>query len=177
MYGPEYPEWGRREAMLWAIHEWVQNRPPGEDMLTYVQVATLVGGGEYVDPTNQDPDKQDRKKFHAEQLRLFVTLVNEGLIDADDPNPMNGPVPFTRIKVRGLTERGLQLIRELPNPKDALLGRLDDLTAAIRGLQDVPPEDRNVAEQLVEELKGFARRLAPAAALKLLAVLDKVEGG
>jgi hypothetical protein len=33
MYKTEYPEWGRMEAMLWAVYEWCQNRPAGEDML------------------------------------------------------------------------------------------------------------------------------------------------
>ncbi len=30
MYKPEYPELVRREAMLWAIYEWVQDRPAGD---------------------------------------------------------------------------------------------------------------------------------------------------
>lgn len=124
MHKPEYPEWGRREAMLWAIYEWVQDRPAGEDMLWYEQIATLVGGGEYVAPLDEDPDKQAAKKFQAEQINLFITLVNEGLIDADLHKSISG-LPFTSATVRGLREPGLKLIRELPDPNRFLLDRLD----------------------------------------------------
>ena len=72
MYKPEYPEWGRREAMLWAIHEWVQDRPPGKDMIRESELATLVGGGEYVNPTDPDADKV-AAKFQDDQINLFKT--------------------------------------------------------------------------------------------------------
>jgi hypothetical protein len=173
MYKSEYPEWGRREAMLWAIHEWVQDRPAGKTMLSFVEVATLVGGGEYVAPDDEDPDKQAAKKRQAEQLHLFCTLVREGLIDADLGNPINGPVPFTRVKVRGLSRWGLQLIQELPDPNRSLLNRLDDMALAIRGLQDVPDEEKDNAEKALEEIKDFARKFGPAAAVQILAALLK----
>jgi hypothetical protein len=176
MYKPEYPEWGRREAMLWAIHEWVQDRPAGEELIWIERLATLVGGGEYVQPNDQDPDKQAAKKFQREQINLFITLVNEGLIDASIHTVAQPPY-FIYAAVRGLTGRGLQLIQELPDPNSSLLTRLDAMTIAIRGLQDVPEEEKDAAEQRVEELKDFARRFGPAAAAQILAALLGSQGG
>jgi hypothetical protein len=169
MYKPEYPEWGRREAMLWAIYEWVQDRPAGEDLIRESKVATLVGGGEYANPTDLDADKE-AVKYQTEQINLFITLVNEGLIDADIHKPIED-LPFTSATVRGLSGKGLQMIQELSDPDQALLDRLDDMTLAIKGLQDVPEEEK---EELIEELKDFARRLAPQLTLKLLPLLDKL---
>lgn len=45
------PAWGHREIMLWAVYEWVRERPPGEDMVFADAVATLFGREKYVDPT------------------------------------------------------------------------------------------------------------------------------
>ena len=176
MYKPEYPEWGRREAMLWAIHEWVQDRPAGEDMIWVDRLATLVGGGEYVDPFDNDPDKQAAKKFQTEQINLFLTLVREGLIDADIHKSVEH-LPFLNATVRGLSGRGLQMIQELPDPDRSLLDRLDDMTVVIKGLQDVPEEDKDAAEKALEELKEFARKFGPAAAVQILAALTKSHVG
>ena len=107
MYKPEYPEWGRREAMLWAIHEWVQDRPPGKDMIRGSELATLVGGGEYVNPTDPDADKV-AAKFQDDQINLFKTLVNEGLIDADIHKPIE-ELSFTSATVRRAVRTGLTI--------------------------------------------------------------------
>jgi len=161
--------------MLWAIHEWVQDRPAGEHLIRERQVATLVGGGEYANPTDPGADKV-AAKFQDEQINLFISLVNEGLIDADIHKPIE-ELSFTSATVLGLSGPGLQMIQELPDPNRALLDRLDAMTIAIQSLQDVPEEDREGAEQALEELKDFARRFAPGAALKLLAVLFTPQGG
>jgi hypothetical protein len=174
MYKPEYPEWGRREAMLWAIHEWAQDRPPGKDMIRESEVATLVGGGEYVNPTDPDADKV-AAKFQDDQINLFKTLVNEGLIDADIHKPIE-ELSFTSATVRGLSERGLRLIQELPDPNSSLLDRLDDMTVAIRDLQDVPEEDKEAAEKALEVLKDFAKKFGQAAAVQILLALIMPQG-
>jgi hypothetical protein len=159
--------------MLWAIHEWCQDRPAGRDMLFFYEIATLVGGGEYVDPSNEDPDKPAAKKFQAEQINLFQTLVErEGLIDATIHRPVVG-MPVTQATVRGLTGPGLRLIRELPDPNRSLTGALDDITLAIRNLRDVDEEEKDAAAKAAEELKTFARNLAPAAAVQLLAAVSR----
>ena len=166
MYKPEYPEWGRREAMLWAIHEWVQDRPAGDEVIRVEQLATLVRGGEYVNPMDDDPNKQAAKKFQTEQINLFRTLVNEGLIDADIDGVEEQPVIYAT--VRRLTRQGLQMIQELPDPSRSLLDRLDDMTVAIRGLQDVPEEDKEAAEKALEVLKDFAQKFGQAVAVQIL---------
>jgi hypothetical protein len=168
MYKPEYPEWGRREAMLWAIYEWVQDRPAGDDTIRESQVATLVGGGEYANPTDPHADKQ-AVKYQTEQINLFITLVNEGLIDADIHKPIE-ELSFTSATVRGL-------IQELPDPNRALLDRLDAMTVAIQELRDVPPEEKEAAEKALEELKDFVRKVTPAAAVQFLAELFTRPGG
>ena len=72
---------------------------------------------------------------------MFITLVNEGLIDATIHKPIE-ELPFTSVTLRGLSRQGLLLIQELPDPNQALLSRLDEMAAAIRGLQDVPKKIR-----------------------------------
>jgi hypothetical protein len=124
-----------------------------------------------VDPNDQDPDKQAAKKFQTEQIDLVVTLVNEGLIDTDIQSVEEQAVILAT--VRGLTRQGLQMIQELPDPNRSLLDRLDDMTVAIRGLQDVPEEDKDAAEKSLDEFKNFVRNLAPAAAVQLLAALAR----
>jgi len=47
------------------------------------------------------------------------------------------------------------MIQELPDPNSSLLDRLNDLTVAIRGLQDVPPEDKDAAEKLLDVNQGL----------------------
>ena len=174
MYKPEYPEWGRREAMLWAIHEWVQDRPAGDQVIRVEQLATVVRGGEYMNPMDDDPYKQAAKKFQTEQINLFRTLVNEGLIDADIDGVEEQPVIYAT--VRRLTRQGLQMIQELPDPSRSLLDRLDDMTVAIRGLQDVPEEDKEAAEKALEVLKDFAQKFGQAVAVQILLALIMPQG-
>jgi hypothetical protein len=176
MYKPEYPEWGRREAMLWAVREWVQDRPAGEDKIRVGRLATLVGGGEYVQPTDTDPAKQAAKKRQEEQIDLFKSLVEEGLIYADIET-VEEPPGIVWATVRGLSGPGLQMIQELPDPNRFLLARLDDMTVAIRGLQDIPEEEKDAAEKALEELKDFARKFGQTAAVQiLLALLPDFQG-
>jgi hypothetical protein len=115
-------------------------------------------------------------KYQTEQINLFITLVNEGLIDADIHKPIE-ELSFTSATVRGLSGQGLQLIQELPDPNRALLDRLDAMTVAIQELRDVPPEEKEAAEKALEELKDFVRKVTPAAAVQFLAELFTRPGG
>jgi len=101
----------RRIAVLRAVHEWVRNRPAGEHRIEAGEVATLVGGGEYVDPFNTDPAKQAAKNYQQDQIALFVGLVNDGLIDARPYWVESGTI-FVFAMVRGLTRQGLELIQQ-----------------------------------------------------------------
>lgn len=172
-----YPEWGRREMMLWAIHEWCQDRPAGENMIWGHQVATLVGGGKFIDnPWTEDPDEQAALKFQAEQINLFITLVREGLIDAKILRPIAGQ-QLTQAIVRGLHKPGLEMIQELPDPQRSLIEALDGIAEAIRNSEGVTEEERDAAAKAAEELKQFMRTAAPAATIQAAAAWFRSFGG
>jgi len=172
MHKPKYPEWARREAILWKIHEWVEVRPTGEEVIRVERLVPLLGGGEFVNPTEADAD-QVAVKLQDDLINWFIALVKEGLIDADIHSVDRLPLVFAT--VRRLTDRGLEMIQELPDPNRALLGRLDALTVAIRGLQDVPEEKKEAAEWLTEELKELGRKsITPVVAEKLTALIDNL---
>jgi hypothetical protein len=173
---PEYPEWGRRERMLWAIHEWVQDRPAGEYRIEVDQVATLIDDGEYVQFNDPDPDKAAAKKRQEEQINLFKDLVEEDLIKAKIHTAEETPY-FAFAMVRGLSRQGEEMIQELPDPNQSLLDRLDEITVAIRGLQDVPEADKDATEKALEEIKGFVRTSTPAVAVQLLAAFYRSHFG
>jgi len=101
----------RRKEMLRAVHQWVQDQPAGEEhRIEAGEVATLVGGGEYVDPFDTDPAKQGMKAYQQDQITLFVMLVDEGLIAAR-PYWVEAGRVFAFAKVSGLTLQGLELIQ------------------------------------------------------------------
>jgi hypothetical protein len=172
MHKPKYPEWARREAMLWKIHEWVEDRPAGEEVIRVERLVPLLGGGEYVNPTDQDADEAT-VKLQDDLINRFIALVKEGLIDADIHSVER--LPLVLATVRRLSDRVLEMIQELPDPNRALLDRLDDLTVAIRGLQDVPEEEKGTIERLAEELKELGRRsITPVVAEKLTSLIDSL---
>jgi hypothetical protein len=78
--------------------------------------------------------------------------------------------------VRGLSRQGKEMIQELPEPNQALLDRLDEMAAAIRGLQNVSEEEKDAAEKALERLRDFAEKLAPPATVQILAALLKLFG-
>lgn len=77
------------------------------------------------------------------------------------------------VTVRGLPGQGLQMIQEFPDPNRYLLDRLDAIALAIRGLQDVPKEDKEATEKALEAIKDFGVKFGPAAAAQILASLIK----
>ena len=112
-------------------------------------------------------------KLQDDLINRFITLVKEGLIDADIHSVERVPLVFAT--VRRVSDRGLEMIQELPDPNRALLDRLDDLTAAIQGLQDVPEKEKYSFERRAEEFKELARRsVTPVVADKLTALLDSI---
>lgn len=175
------PAWSQREIMLWAVHEWVQDRGPGEDMIFADKVATLFGREKYVDPTlllwpDLDQDTRVQLKVQDERINTFLTLVNEFLIDATLHRPIYGQ-NLTNVTVRGLTGLGERQINEMRDPTQELLSKLDDLEVAIRSLQTVSDEEKTKGEKAVEELKGLARNAAPSATVQLLLAWIKSQNG
>jgi len=125
-----------------------------------------------VNPTDPDADEV-AVKLQDDLINRFITLVKEGLIDADIHSVERVPLVFAT--VRRVSDRGLEMIQELPDPNRALLDRLDDLTAAIQSLQDVPEKEKYSFERRAEEFKELARRsVTPVVADKLTALLDSI---
>lgn len=156
----EYPEKARRESMLWAVHEWFQRQADYTPILRYYEVESMgipVGADATTDA--------ERQKAH--RLNLFIRLVHEGYIDAELRREFVGGPPITSAVVRGLTERGLLEIGELPDADRRLEQSLDALKSQIEALTDVPEDRKETAANAVEELKRFARGLAPGVALEL----------
>ncbi|MEJ7816992.1 MAG: hypothetical protein WKF53_17615 [Rubrobacter sp.] len=166
---PAYPQWARREKVLWAVHEWCEERTDARTMLNYDELVLRVGDEAYEGtPTDTgiEFDRQAIDRTQAQVLSLFTTLVNEGYIDAEVKGSSKSGPPWVFASVRGLTGKGLRAIQELPDPNDALMQRLDALAEAVRELRNVPDEEKKPAIDAVEELKTFARGLPPGLAIE-----------
>lgn len=174
MEKPAYPQWARREKVLWAMHEWCEERTDARTVLGYDELMARVGDEAYAGtptPAGIDFDRQAIDRIQQQVLNLFVTLVNEGLIDAEVKSSSKHGPPWQFAIVRGLTREGLRAIRELPDPNDTLLQRLDAIAEAIRGLEGVPDEEKLRGIDAVEELKHFARSLPPSFTVELVAAM------
>lgn len=73
--------------------------------------------------------------------------------------------------VEDLTDDGLRAIEVLPDPHERLAAALQAFAEAVQELPDVPQEEKDRAEGAAQELKTFARGLAPNAAIELVKVL------
>lgn len=73
--------------------------------------------------------------------------------------------------VEDLTDDGLRAIEVLPDPHERLAEALQAFAEAVQELPDVPQEEKDRAEGAAQELKTFARGLAPNAAIELVKVL------
>ena len=166
MEASHFPEQNRRRELLRVIHEWTQAQPQAEPILGFFDFAALVEVGRE-DPDNYEAEQVYRQAAgHVNRLRR---LVDEGYINARYGSHHKGGPPFNELWMRGLTERGLQLIEELPDPQAEMLDLLDDIAEAIRTLGDAeaPPEQKRLAERAVDELKHFLRGLPPEVATEL----------
>ncbi len=164
MERPAYPQGARREKMLWAVHEWCEDRTDARTTLGYDELVSMVGDEAYTGTLTATGVEFNRQAIHraqAQVLNLFTTLVDEGYIDGEVKGRSKTGPPWTFASVRGLTEKGLRAIQELPDPNDALMQRLDTIAEAIRELPNVPAKEKRPAIDAVEELKTSARGLPP----------------
>lgn len=162
----QYPELERRRELLRLIHEWTNAQPEAEPHLSYSDFIELMGVGPE-DPENYDA--QDVYRQAAAHANRLMRLIDEGYINARyDGGYKMGP-PFSFVWIKGLTERGMQVIEELPDPQAQTMALLDDIADAIRTLNDAeaPPEQKRVAERAINELKHFIRGLPPGIANEL----------
>ncbi len=114
----EYPHWERRKKLLRAVHDWVETQSDTRTQLSYSDLVALVEDPAYAGVLTPEGMKFDRTSIDDAQARvmnLFVVLVNDGYIDADIDRTIVG-LPFTSARVRGLTDKGLRAIGEMPDP-------------------------------------------------------------
>lgn len=138
----EYREQDRRERLLRGIYEWDQNRTNFRDPLGADQIVDI--GGE------------------ERALNTFLTLVREQYIDADPPiGGAKPPAPaFDMVFVRGLHEKGLRSIGELPDSQESFVAGLEAAIRAIRGDESIPNPERERRAAVFEEAKQIGRPLA-----------------
>ena len=113
----QYPEKAQRESMLWDVHEWFQRQTDYNPTLRYDQVVSMgiPLDTDTVTDTGIEVDVAAVQRQNTQQLNRFVRLVNEGYIDAELKREFVGGPPFTSAVVRGLSEKGLLEIGELPD--------------------------------------------------------------
>jgi hypothetical protein len=142
--------------MLRYIHEWVANQHAQGNyspMLPSYEVELWA--------------REQEDISGPEALSLFQRLVEEGYIALSYPLRGRDRVPWTVAALRGLTDRGLLYIGELPADPDArLLGSLAALEQAIREL-DAPDEQKHAAMEATKELRDFVRALPLEQAARL----------
>lgn len=147
--------------MLWDVHEWFLEQYDYSPRLLYNQVENLGL------PSDSDATA-DAHKHAAQQLNLFIRLVHEGYIDADLHKEVYGGPPFTSAVVRGLTERGLVLIGELPDPQERLI---EGLEANIKRFEDdasIPPERKQHLVTAGRQAVEFVREVGAQGAANIL---------
>jgi hypothetical protein len=107
---------------------------------------------------------QDLGVGGAEAIGLLRDLGGDGLLRLEtDEHGFGADAGLVGVT---LTQRGLEAIRSLPDPREDLLRRLDAIAGAIEGLQDVGPEEKRPALDAVEEIKTFVRGLPPGIAVE-----------
>jgi len=121
----EYPEKARRESMLWSVYDWFQQQADYTPILSVYDVEGMGIPVEADTGTDGEADANAAEKQKAHRLHLFIRLVNEGYIDADLRREYAGGPPFSRAVIRGLTEKGLTEIGELPDPQQKIIQGLE----------------------------------------------------
>jgi predicted ArsR family transcriptional regulator len=101
----------------------------------------------------------------AQAYSLIERLVQDQYIRGKTERYSTGSMG--RAVVYGLTNKGIALIGRVPHPNEELLVALDNIAAAIEGLQGAQPEQKTLARKALGELKHFARSLPPEAASEL----------
>jgi len=109
--------------MLWSVYDWFQQRSDYTPILRYYEAEAMgipVEANATIDvESGIGVDILDKQKAH--RLHLFIRLVSEGYIDADLRTEIVGGPPFTSAAIRGLSEKGLVEIGELPDPQQKII--------------------------------------------------------
>jgi hypothetical protein len=150
----EYPQWERRKRLIRAVHDWYEAQTDTWAQLWYNDLVPLVADPSYEDvytPTSAEYDRTGIDSAQARVMNLFVVLVKDGYIDADISTAMVG-LPFTSARVRGLTNKGLRAIGEMPDPNE--------------GIQETELEKQRQVQEVREELLAESPAVGESANLQ-----------
>jgi hypothetical protein len=171
----EYPEHDKRIQMLKVLYREAQDaQSRGEEKLWLDFVHGRDKPQLTISGTEADL-AQEVGLEGAEAIRLLEELGENEYISLDlDRYGFSADVGLVGV---AFLDKGITAISELPDPKEELLSSLDVIGAAIEGLQDVPPDKKNLGRKAVGELKTFAHAISPAAAREvtkaIAAAVDK----
>lgn len=156
-----YPEKAQRESMLWDVYEWFQEQTDYSPRLRYYQVVSMgiPLGTDTETAEGVQVDIAAVERQNTQQLNRFIRLVNEGYIDADLKREFVGGPPFTSAIVRGLTERGLIFIGELPDPQQRLIQGLEANIGRIEEDTSLPNERKKYLAAAGRQAVEFVREV------------------
>ena len=135
------------------------NRGPESRLLVYRTDQDVAGGLEL---------------SGAEAISMLNELGDDGYLRLDY-GKLGPNVGVGIVTVRFL-EKGRAAIKQLPDPNKELLEVLDALVAAIEGLEDVDPADKEQAIDGANRLRKFLDNLPPGIAVEVLSRLATVLG-
>ncbi len=166
----ECPEKAQRESMLWDVYEWFQEQADYNPRLRYDQVVSM-GIPLNTDTTTEtgvEVDVAAIERQNAQQLNRFVRLVHEGYIDAELKREFVGGPPFTSAVVRGLTEKGLVEIGELPDPQQKLVQGFENYIRRIEQDSSISPERKKYLMAAGRQAVEFVREVGSQGAANIL---------
>jgi len=161
--------------MLRVINGWHEAQTEAEPTLAYYQLIEIMGTTPPPTSTGEH-EVEAVERSNAQTLNLFLQLVDEGYINARLGQAFKGGPPFTQAWVRGLTEKGHQLVGGMPDPYAQLIQMLDDIADATWTLSDkkMPPEKKRRARAAAKELQEILKSLPPSVAG---AIAGQITGG
>lgn len=157
-----YPEKEQRDSMLRLVHDWFQEQIDYTPRLYAYQMLERMGippDAQEAAETGVGADAVAVQQQSVQALYRFVRLVDEGFINAKLDTTIKGGPPFSSAQVRGLTNKGLIEIGEVPDPQERLILGLD---AAMRSIQRDPTltdEEKKRRIDWFEEAKFMVRTL------------------
>lgn len=156
----QHPEKSQQESMLREVYEWFQEQSDYTPRLYADRIAEMG--------VLPGADATATEQLKVQALYRFMRLVDEGYISAQLDTSFKGGPPFTSAQVRGLRDKGLIEIGELPNPQEHLLSGLE---TALREIQQDPtlgPEEKEKKLSAGREAIAFIRGLAVEVSARVL---------
>jgi hypothetical protein len=125
----EYHEKVQQESMLRGVYAWFQEQTDYKPRLSAEHVVRMrvpLNTDRGTEESGGEADAAATEQQEVQALYRFMRLVDEGYISAKLDTSIKGGPPFTSAQVRGLTDKGLTEIGELPDPQERLILGLDE---------------------------------------------------